>query len=266
MVLHPLYDPSKGQMRIAGLMSGSGSNLRKIIEFEHTLQQERGIAPFHLALIFSDRYNSNAALIGKDHDLPVIIRDIAGFYKKKGRPFRDLEARAEFDADTAQRLTQEGIRIAAFGGYMSIATAPLTNTVLCVNVHPADLRLMNGDKRRYTGDEAVRDAILDGEKTLRSSTHLIEDPEKTQVDYGRLFMVSEPLPVALLEGFDRNDSEQVKTVTNAHQDQLKKVGDWVIFPRTLFHIAQGDFAFDEAGVLHFKGQPIPQGVEYHGDS
>ena len=36
----PLYDPHNGVMRIAGFMSGSGTNLRRILEYERELEQE----------------------------------------------------------------------------------------------------------------------------------------------------------------------------------------------------------------------------------
>ena len=160
MKLTRLHDPETGPMRVVGLMSGSGSNIRKILDFERQLKVERGISPFNLVVLFSDNIKSNAAVIGKDYDLPVVVRDIRGFYKARKKPRRDLEVRAEFDADTVKALAPYGVTAAAYGGYMSIATAPLINAYLGVNVHPADLSLTEGDKRKYTGDNAVRDATI----------------------------------------------------------------------------------------------------------
>ena len=42
MALKELYHSESGRMRIAGLMSGSGSNLRKIIENGKRLEAEEG--------------------------------------------------------------------------------------------------------------------------------------------------------------------------------------------------------------------------------
>ena len=38
MTLKELYHPESGRMRVAGLMSGSGSNLRKIIEHDRAIE------------------------------------------------------------------------------------------------------------------------------------------------------------------------------------------------------------------------------------
>lgn len=111
-------------------------------------------------------------------------------------------------------------------------------------------------KRKYRGDKAVRKAILAGERELRATTHLITE----EVDGGPVLMVSAPLSVELPPHFYPCDSELVTMVAEQHQARLKEVGDWVIFPRTLQYLAGGRFAKDEAGLLHFDGRPIPNGV------
>jgi len=91
MTLTKLYNPKSGIMKIAGLISGSGSNLRKIIEHGIKIESEQGRAPYQVAVIFSDNFTSNAGGIGRDYDIPVFIRDIADFYKQKAKPRRDFE-------------------------------------------------------------------------------------------------------------------------------------------------------------------------------
>lgn len=46
-----------------------------------------------------------------------------------------------------------------------------------------------------------------------------------------------------------------------HQDRLKKIGDWVIFPKTLESIADGRYSQDEQGDLYFDDKSIPDGVK-----
>jgi len=50
-MLTPLYQPTDEPMRVVGLMSGSGTNLQKILEHQEQLQQERGIAPYQVVAI-----------------------------------------------------------------------------------------------------------------------------------------------------------------------------------------------------------------------
>ncbi|MBI2631444.1 formyl transferase [Candidatus Pacearchaeota archaeon] len=256
MAIKELYNPERGKMRVAGLMSGSGSNLRKIIEHEKSLEEENGRSPYQVIVIFSDNPLSKVDEIGAKHKIPVIIRDLDAFYKERGKPKKDLTVRVDFDNETLELLKPYDVDVAAYAGYRSIATAPLLNAFLGVNVHPADLSIMDGNKRKFTGDKAVRDAIITGEKQIRATTHIIEP----QVDYGRILMISFPLAVVIPENFDPRNNEQVKLIAKEHQDRLKEVGDWVIFPRTLEYIAEGRYSQDFRGNLYFDGESIPQGL------
>ena len=139
MALKELYHPESGRMRVAGLMSGSGSNLRKIIEYEKEIESKEGGSPYHVVVIFSDNPSSNAKEIGNDYKIQVVVRDLKAFYKERGKPRRDLLVREEFDRGTVEELKPFSIDVAAYAGYMSIATDPLINAFLGINVHPADL-------------------------------------------------------------------------------------------------------------------------------
>lgn len=257
MKLQPLHDPSEGVLRVVGLMSGSGSNLRKILEWEQELKRQRGRFVYKVVAIFSDTFDSKACEIGRDFDIPVMTRDLRGFYASRGKPRSDLKVREEFDHETTRALASFEAKIAAYAGYMSIATKALVEAFLGVNVHPADLSVEAEGRRKYVGAQAVRDAILAGETSLRSTTHIIEP----LVDQGRLLMISTPLPVVLEDSFDPNNPELIRSVANYHQECLKEVGDWIIFPRTLQYIAEGRYTQDEQGRLFFDGQPIPRGLK-----
>ncbi|HLC81457.1 MAG TPA: formyltransferase family protein [Candidatus Nanoarchaeia archaeon] len=157
MTLKELYNPESGRMRIAGLISGSGSNLRKIIEHERAIESREGRSPYQVVVIFSDNPSSNAGKIGNDCGIPVVVRDLGAFYKEREKPRKDLTVRAEFDEGTVRALKKFDVAVAAYAGYMSIATLVLINSFFGVNVHPADLSTMNGDRIKYTGAHAVRD-------------------------------------------------------------------------------------------------------------
>jgi phosphoribosylglycinamide formyltransferase-1 len=243
-------------MRIAGLMSGSGTNLQKILEYECILKRSAGGSPFHVAVIFTDTFDCNAARIGMEYDRPVVIRDIGRYYSAREQPRKNMQLRAEYDQETVRALAPFDVSVAAYAGYMSVATAPLINAFLGVNVHPADLTVMADGKRKYTGDKAVRKAILAGEPTIRATTHIIRE----QVDYGEILMLSAPLPVDLPPEFDAANPTLVQRVADAHQKRLKEIGDWAIFPKTLLAIAEGRYAKDESGALYFDGKPIPLGI------
>ena len=107
------------------------------------------------------------------------------------------------------------------------------------------------------GDQAVHDAIYAGERVLRSSTLWTDDG----VDTGPLLMVSDPVPVVLPEPLEdlTKDRGRFDQIANHHQEQLKEVGDWKIFPRTIELIARGRFGFDPEGRVCLDGDPVPGG-------
>ncbi len=254
-------------MRVACFVSGSGTNARKIIE--------RSIRPdsrYEVALIFTDvrddRYYKSgkkrcrAKDIAEEHGIPYEYEDIRDFYRSRGhKTRRDLSLRPDFDRQVVEKVEPHGIDVIALAGYMSITTQPLLKAYdgRIVNVHPADLSIMEGGDRKYVGIHVVRDAILAGERELRSSTHIVRE----EVDRGEILVISEPLPVELPAGVElgllERDGEQLEKLVDEHQDRLKEQGDWVIYPLSLQMIAKGRFALDEQGVMHLDGQIVSRG-------
>ncbi len=247
-------------MRVAAFMSGSGTNIIKLLEREKHLKSRDGSSPYEVVFIFSDRSDgaSHGERIALETGIPYFSYDIRAFHRLRGFPRKvsvpeGLSARKEFDRVPANLITAFEIDMIALGGYMSYTTLNR-----CVNVHPADLSILaqNGE-RKYVGDNAVFDAIAAGETTLRSSTLWTDQG----VDTGPLLMVSDPLQVKLPDSFESivRDKQKLIQVAEAHQDRLKEVGDWKIFPQTIEMIARGRFALDESNNVYVDGDPVPQG-------
>ncbi|MBN2467763.1 MAG: formyl transferase [Deltaproteobacteria bacterium] len=256
-----LHDPGNGPLRVAGLMSGSGSNIRKIIEHQKNLETHEEGSPYQVVVLFSDTWNSNASRIGHEFDIPVVIHDIAAFYAHRKRSRRDMSIRPEFDTATVKVLSSFDVAVAVYGGYMSIASQPLIDAFLGINVHPADLSVEEGTRRKFTGDHAVRDAIVAGERTVSASTHIITQ----DVDGGPILMISPPMPVTLKPEWDLSDPADLKEAEASNQELLKARGDWIIFPKTIEFIARGRYGRNEDGLLFFAGSPIPKGLRWKED-
>ncbi len=272
MTLKPLYDNSlpanlERPLRVAGFMSGSGTNIKKILARVEELKKE-GKNLFELVFLFSDKDDPETckiAQIASEQDIPYEINDIWNFYLSKGKnDKRDLKLRKEYDAITLGFLQNHDIDAVALGGYMSIVTDVIFNAYPTLNVHPADLRILTPEgRRKYIGDNAVRDAILAGEKYLRSSVHLVTE----QVDGGPLIIVSKPLEIKLPEAYTIDflkkpeNKDYLEKLTELNQDRLKKVGDWVIFPKALELLAEGRISQDENGNIYVDGKPGPLVLE-----
>jgi len=254
MELTKLHDPAgSGQLRVAGFMSGSGTNLVKIIEHEQALAKERKESPFHVSVIFSDNGKSKASEIGAAFGMPVFIYDMNGFFEKRGKPIKDMQTRAEYEQECMKVLTEFDCSAVAYAGYMRKATNVFVNSFLGINVHPADLTILAENGRpKYRGDAVVRGAIRAGEKEIRSTTHIVAE----KVDCGPVLMVSAPLRIIYPL------SEDIIDRMAAHyQNVLKEKGDWVIFPKTLEYVADGRFARDAHNKIYFDGKQVPQGIK-----
>ncbi len=262
-MLIPLYSPrANDPMRVAGFMSGSGTNLIKILERQGELQKEPSGSPYEVVVIFSDKPSSNVSQIAQRYGLPFIVKDIMSFYREMGHETKkDLSLRPEFDRQVLALLEPYHIDTVVLAGYMSVVTAPLLTAFpgRIINVHPADLRILKEGKRKYTGDYAVRDAILSGEKVLRSCTHIVRE----EVDGGEILMVSDGLPVRFPAGLQnitegdidqQEDRELLNKIAEEHQEQLKQIGDWVILPKTLERLALGRNALDQNGQVYLDGE------------
>lgn len=248
-------------MRVAAFMSGSGTNIIKLIERGKSLTTQEGTSPFEIVFIFSDRSDGACAgeKIALENGLPYFSYDTREFHrlrliKRTVRTPEGLAARKEYDDHVARKLIEAfQIDVIALGGYMSYITLNR-----CVNVHPADLSICLPDgRRKYIGDNAVSDAIASGETKLRSSTLWTDEG----VDTGPLLMVSDPVPVELPEPLEslKKDTERYLKVVEQHQTKLKERGDWVIFPGTIEMIARGRFALDEDKLVYVDGKPVPEG-------
>ena len=255
-------------MRVACFMSGSGTNAIKIIE-----RSLKADSKYEVSLVFADVRDDRidkggnkickALDIARDYGIAYEINDIRDFYKSKGyRSKRDLSLRPEFDLMILERINPHNIDVIALAGYMSIVTKPLIDFYdgRIVNVHPADLSVKEGGRRKYVGMYAVRDAILGGETALYSTTHIVRE----KVDYGEILVRSEPLAIKLPIGVSleslSNDKRLQRKVANDHQSQLKRQGDWVIYPLTLQLIADGRVAFDTKGNIYIDGAIAPNGL------
>ena len=184
--------------------------------------------------------------------------DIRDFYAQRGLKRTDLSIRPDYDRLVLEKISKHTIDLIANAGYMSIMTPVLLNQYdgKIVNVHPADLSIMEGDKRKYVGIHVVEEAILAGEPEIRSTTHIVRE----EVDHGEILVISEPVPVKLSNTIQEleTDKKLHKKTISEYQDRLKEHGDWVIYPLTIQMIAEGRFALGPEGV-YLDGEPVPCG-------
>jgi folate-dependent phosphoribosylglycinamide formyltransferase PurN len=247
-MLKPIYDSSKGKMRVAALVSGSGSSFRTIIEQQIQMQDNDG-CPYEVVGIFSDNPKCKGLDMGKEFNVPVFVNDIRAFYEKRGKKITDKQVREEYDRETIKLFEPVRPDFLAYAGYVWATTAPIVDAYIGVNAHPADLSIEKDGRRAYAGANGVRDALLGGESEVRSSLHLVT----TQVDGGPILLISQPVPV------DKNSGMSLEEASRFY---LKPLNDMTrkLFPRVVKDIAEGAYRLDEKGLLYYGDTPIPKGV------
>jgi len=259
-----LFDSKKQPMRVACFMSGSGTNVRKIIEHQIRLKKERGKSPYEVILIFTDNpEKSNAKIIAQEYGIPLESNDIEKFYH--GRNIKNMNVREDFDKKTLELIKPYDVGIIALGGYAWVVTKPLLSRYVIVNVHPGDLSVVENGKRKYVGLHHIppMKAILAGEKSLHSSTHIVIE----EVDMGEILVISKPLKVELPKGVTLRELRRPENkkllikIAEEHQNKLKEVGDWKIFPLTLQWIAEGKFGIDSDRNIFFDRKLIKNGYK-----
>ncbi|MBA7619709.1 Phosphoribosylglycinamide formyltransferase [subsurface metagenome] len=267
------------------LMSGTGSNARKLIEYHSPHLDMR--------VIISDNPESNYRKIASAYGLDSELNDIYRFHGLKApgggltpaerKSLRDRERRKAYDLETDRILQAYGIKLIAAAGYDWIISPFLCRKYIIVNVHPGDLRVTDKKgKRKYVGLGWIPSAkaILNGERYVHSSTHLVNE----HLDGGPIARVSCGVPINLPESISRDNilppgvslEEVVRDINEfsgrrfagaiiyTHskklQEDLKRAGDWIEFPLTLHGIAgcmlQSRLVQTGEGSLQLDGKPV----------
>jgi folate-dependent phosphoribosylglycinamide formyltransferase PurN len=189
-------------------------------------------------------------------DGSVEAHDIRAFYEERGADTGDMDVRAAFDAETAERIERFDADVALLSGYMWILTEPMVQEYPILNVHPADLTVTEGGERVYVGHDPVFDAVSNGPADTRSTLHLVT----LGVNEGPLVVLSRPFPVqqaqvATLQ--EHGAEEALRAYVDAHQEWMKWDGDGPALAKALQLVAEGKVQFVEDGGLLVDGDPGP---------
>jgi folate-dependent phosphoribosylglycinamide formyltransferase PurN len=272
------------------LMSGSGTNARKLLEYS---VPNRGQVNYQVRLIISDNPDSNYRKIAEEHGVEAQLHDIYTFCgvphpqegltgEQRGK-LKDPLKRDHYDRGMQRILDRHGVQLLALAGYDWVIAPFLCQSYVVLNVHPGDLRVRDSQNRRcYIGLGWIptAKAILAGERFVHSTTHLVT----AELDGGPLARVSQGVPVDLpdgvtpanilpegirlgdvIRGVRRGDNPELAegllvTHSKMLQNRLKELGDWIIFPQSLDQIAalmrSGRIVRHGEGTLLLDGQPV----------
>ena len=265
--------PPERNPRAAIFLSGSGSNAQKILE----LYARDENAPFQLEALVTDKpEDSRAYQLGEEYDIPVIANDIGEFYRRHGfsrvclSSEKAQQVRANWTAQLREQLAPLELDFGVLAGFMSLSN--IVEDFPCLNVHPGDLTYLINGERYLVGLHTlpVERALLAGLSELRSSVIIATSytgsgngmdsgpilglSQGVSVDWqnytlDKLKQIAEERPEKKPPGGFKDD---LAYLAQWNLDRLKKHGDWIVFPNTVWDFAAGSFAVNSSGNLFYR--------------
>ena len=141
-------------MNIAVLCSGSGTNLKAIID-----KIRSGYIPAKIAVVVSDNKNALALERANEAGIDTIVLD------KK-----DFASREDFDKALAANLTRKKIDLVVLAGFMRLLSPYFIKKYRnkIINIHPALLPA-------FKGTRGIKDALEYGARVTGPTVHFVEE-------------------------------------------------------------------------------------------
>ncbi len=187
-------------MKIAVLVSGSGTNLQTLI---NQLHQDK-TSSIEIALVISDRSKAFALTRAKRAGIPThIVRS------------QDYESRRDFDAKISRHLEDYAIELIVLAGFMKLFQPPFVRKYRnrIINVHPSLLPA-------FPGANAVADTLAYGVKVTGVTVHFVDE----DIDTGPI-IAQVPVPV-----YDTDNEESLH--------QRIQIEEHKLFPEAIKWYAQ----------------------------
>lgn len=204
-------------MKLAVLVSGSGSNLQSIID-----HVEAGHINAEIAVVFSNKEDAYGLTRASSHGIPTaVIRHT------------EYSDREQFDAAMVQVLKDHGADTIALAGFMRMLTPVFLNAfpMRVINIHPALLP-------SFPGTHGQRDAADFGVRLAGCTVHFVDE----KMDHGPV-IIQAATPVA--PGVD-GDTLAGQILRLEHR----------IYPQALAWLADGRISLDGRHV-HIAGAEEP---------
>ena len=203
--------------RVAILMSGQGSNAEVI------LQNRDQYPNIHFVSVITDNPQSRAHSLSCEYGID--YQFVAGSVKSQ-------ELRIDYFKRLGKILDEMQIDVLIYAGFMKVAPAFFVEKYPGINIHPADLTIVDENGYpRYRGIRTIEAAIENGETYIASTVHVVED----KVDCGAILAVSKKLHL---------DKESKMNTKDLHE-KLKLECEHTCFPYVLKKLSEGSLGRNE---------------------
>ena len=198
-------------MKIAVLVSGSGTNLQTLINHFHQDKSSK----IEIAVVISDRSKAFALTRAKRAGIPTqIVRA------------QDYKDRIEFDAQISEQVEHYEIDLIVLAGFMKLFQPPFVRKYRnrIINVHPSLLPA-------FPGANPVADTLAYGTKVTGVTVHFVDE----DVDTGPI-IAQKTVPV-----YDTDDEESLHKRIQIEEHRL--------YPEVIKWYAQGALKIEGRKVM-----------------
>jgi phosphoribosylglycinamide formyltransferase-1 len=210
-----------GPLRLAVLISGSGSNLQALID-----TRETGHRPVEIVAVISNRADAFGLERARRAAIPTEVINHRGY-----------ASREDYDAALAARLDAHAPHLIALAGFMRILTPGFVERWhgQMLNIHPSLLP-------RHRGLHTHARALEAGDKMHGATVHYVT----AELDGGP-GIVQAQVPV---QPDDDEERLAARVLTQEHR----------IYPLAVHWIAEDRVALGADGIVRLDGQPLRQPV------
>ena len=212
---------AKRPLRIAVLVSGSGSNLQVLIN-----AMQAGALPIEIAGVISNREDAYAITRAKDASIPVAVLSHVASGKRMGIKTFESHASEQLKVWQPDLIVLAGFMRVLSGPFIDNAPAPM------INLHPALLPA-------YKGLDTHQRAIQSGERHHGCSIHVVT----AELDAGAV------LTQALLEVNQKDTADSLQARVQKLEHQL--------LPWTILLLAKGALSLNDNSSSHQKNTFLP---------
>ena len=225
-------------LSVVVLFSGGASGARYLFS-----ESAAGNQNYEIVAGMTDRSNASGIDVFERRNLPAIVVEEGASGeitpKSSKKFFRKIAGAVnKFEPD-----------LILLSGFMRIVRNPLLKEYggRIINVHPADLRVKEGGKRKYRGTDTVYKTIVSGDREIRSTVHLVT----RGVDQGPILVVSEPVQIdrKVVRVFDQFDPSQFRGYADTIQEGMKWICDGPAIEKALDLIGRGKIRMSTDGVM-----------------
>ncbi|MBA2057119.1 phosphoribosylglycinamide formyltransferase [Psychrobacter cryohalolentis] len=208
-------------LRIAVLVSGSGSNLQVLID-----AMQAGALPIEIVGVISNREDAYAITRAKDADIPVAVLSHVASGKRMGIKTFESHASAQLTTWQPDLIVLAGFMRVLSAGFIDNTPAPM------INLHPALLPA-------YKGLDTHQRVIQAGERQHGCSIHVVT----AELDAGAV------LTQAWLEVHQKDTADNLQTRVQKLEHQL--------LPWTILLLAKGVLSLNNEQLLNQQRTCMP---------